>query len=102
MYAIFIWITVGISYGIISKLTDLKNSYGLTSTTFIGIVGAVVGGYIGRFVLKTIHYDYLLDINNVVMPVIGALLLIYFFNFLAKESKNQLIMSHKKRNIKIL
>ncbi|WP_136667004.1 hypothetical protein [Flavobacterium sp. H122] len=88
MYAIFIWITLGIIYSLISKLTDLKNkNYGLTSTVAIGIVGGVIGGYIGRFILKTIHHDSLLDINNIIMPVIGAILVVYYFNYLAKEAR---------------
>lgn len=54
----------------------------------IGIVGGVVGGYIGRVIIKVIQFSKLLDYTNIVMPFLGAILVIYYFNYLADEGKS--------------
>lgn len=88
MYGIFIWITLGTFYSIISKCIDKKNkNYSLLPTIMIGIVGGVVGGYIGRVIIKVIQFSKLLDYTNIVMPFLGAILVLYYFNYLAEEGK---------------
>ena len=72
------WIIFGLIAGIIAKwITPGKENVGIIVTIILGIVGAVVGGYISTFFGfgKVDGFNF----GSFVVAVIGALVVLYIF-----------------------
>ncbi|MGH7845545.1 MAG: GlsB/YeaQ/YmgE family stress response membrane protein [Candidatus Binatia bacterium] len=73
------WILFGLVVGIIAKfLMPGRDPGGFVVTGLIGIVGAVIGGYIGRG-LGLYRED---DPVGFIMAVVGAIILLVIYRFL--------------------
>ena len=75
MGEIFVWITIGISTGLLLYSIDVpKERGGLLGVLFLEILGACEGGYFAEFLLG-IGQTMTLLLNVVIMAISGALLL---------------------------
>ena len=74
------WIFFGLVVGMVGKLVmPGKDPGGLMGTTAIGMVGALIGGYVGR---QMGLYDET-DPVGFIMAVIGAVILLTLYRWLA-------------------
>jgi uncharacterized membrane protein YeaQ/YmgE (transglycosylase-associated protein family) len=94
MFGILAWIIFGLIAGLIAKaLMPGKDPGGCIVTTLLGIVGAVIGGFIGRTVF---HYgratDSMGDVSkpgflmSLVLAVIGAIILLAVYRLIARRN----------------
>ncbi len=73
------WIIFGLIAGIIAKwIMPGKENIGIIVTIFLGIVGAVVGGYISTFFGfgKVDGFNF----GSFIVAVIGATVVLYIYN----------------------
>lgn len=83
MISILIWIILGFLAGLIAKaIMPGSNGSGFILTTILGIVGAVVGGYIGNM----LGYGLISSFNNIgnslpsfIFSVIGAIVVLAIY-----------------------
>lgn len=75
---LFSWIIFGLLAGILAKwLMPGKNGGGFFMTIFLGIAGALVGGYISAFFnLGTVN-DF--SLKSLLIAVLGAILLLFLY-----------------------
>lgn len=72
------WIIFGLIAGIIAKwIMPGKENVGIIVTIILGIVGAVVGGYISTFFGFGKVYGF--NFGSFVVAVIGAIVVLYIF-----------------------
>jgi uncharacterized membrane protein YeaQ/YmgE (transglycosylase-associated protein family) len=80
MITVLEWIFFGLVVGLVGKLVmPGKDPGGIIGTTAIGMVGAVIGGYLGR---QMGLYDET-DPVGFIMAVIGAVVFLAFYRWLA-------------------
>jgi uncharacterized membrane protein YeaQ/YmgE (transglycosylase-associated protein family) len=86
MISLLIWLVLGFLAGYIAKMIlPGPDGGGVIMTTFIGIIGAVVGGFIGTLV----GYPMVSSFNNIgnsipsfVSSIIGAIVVLIVFRFI--------------------
>lgn len=77
------WIVFGLIVGIVGKLVmPGKDPGGFIATVAIGIIGALIGGYLGRLVGMYGHDDPV----GFVMAVIGAILFLWLYRVITRRS----------------
>jgi uncharacterized membrane protein YeaQ/YmgE (transglycosylase-associated protein family) len=73
--SIIAWLILGALAGIIAeKLT--ASSFGILISTVIGIVGALLGGFLAKAVFGVDSLDNFFDISTWLTAIIGAVVLI--------------------------
>lgn len=95
MLAIIGWIVFGLIAGLIAKaIMPGRDPGGLIVTTLIGIVGAVIGGFIGRALFG---YGTARDSGDISQPgflmslvlaVVGAIVLLAIYRLIAGRKVN--------------
>ena len=81
--SIFGWIFFGLIVGIIGKLLmPGRDPGGFIITTILGIVGALVGGFLGRALGLYREGDPV----GFVMAIIGSIILLVFYRMFATRS----------------
>jgi uncharacterized membrane protein YeaQ/YmgE (transglycosylase-associated protein family) len=91
MYGILAWIVFGLIAGLIAKaLMPGKDPGGCIVTTLLGIVGAVIGGFIGRSLLGYGRAtDNMGDVTktpflmNLLLAVIGAIIVLAIYRMIS-------------------
>jgi uncharacterized membrane protein YeaQ/YmgE (transglycosylase-associated protein family) len=73
--SIIAWIVVGAIAGWITNMIMGSGGVGVLATIFLGIIGAVVGGFLAGLILKT-DYTTGIDIQTIVVSVIGAVIVV--------------------------
>jgi uncharacterized membrane protein YeaQ/YmgE (transglycosylase-associated protein family) len=94
MFGILAWIIFGLIAGLIAKaLMPGKDPGGCIITTLLGIVGAVIGGFIGRSLLGYGRAtDSMGDISkpgflmSLVLAVIGAIIVLAVYRLISGRS----------------
>lgn len=83
---IIAWIVLGLISGLIAKaIMPGRDPGGFVVTTLIGIVGAVIGGFLGN-VLFGIAGVTGVDFRSVVISVIGAIVLLWVYRMATRRS----------------
>ncbi len=83
MFGILGWIVFGLIVGIVAKfLMPGKDPGGFVITTLIGIVGAVIGGSLGR--MAGLYAPG--EPAGLIMSVIGAIVLLYLYRLVRPAS----------------
>jgi uncharacterized membrane protein YeaQ/YmgE (transglycosylase-associated protein family) len=77
------WIVFGLIVGIVGKLVmPGKDPGGFLATVAIGIVGAVIGGFLGRVLGMYGEGDPV----GFIMAVIGAMLFLWLYRMITRRS----------------
>ena len=74
---IIVWIVVGAIAGVITNLI-MGGKEGVIPTTILGIIGAVVGGFLAGTVLKVADVTGI-NITSIVVAVIGAIIVVLVY-----------------------
>ena len=76
---ILAWIILGLIAGAIAKaIMPGRDPGGLVVTMLIGIVGAVIGGFLGNMIFGIGGVSGV-DIRSILIAVVGALLLLWIY-----------------------
>ena len=76
---ILAWIILGLIAGAIAKaIMPGRDPGGLIVTMLIGIVGAVIGGFLGNMIFGIGGISGV-DIRSILIAVVGALLLLWIY-----------------------
>lgn len=94
MLGILAWIVMGLIAGLIAKaIMPGKDPGGALVTTFLGIVGAIIGGFIGRALMgygRTVDSAGQLSepgfLMSLVLAVIGAIILLAVYRLIKGRS----------------
>jgi uncharacterized membrane protein YeaQ/YmgE (transglycosylase-associated protein family) len=83
MLAILGWIVFGLIVGVLAKLVmPGKDPGGFIMTTLLGIVGAVIGGFIGR----AMGFYGPNQAAGWLMSIVGAILVLALYRVIARRS----------------
>jgi uncharacterized membrane protein YeaQ/YmgE (transglycosylase-associated protein family) len=83
MLAILGWIVFGLIVGVLAKLVmPGKDPGGFIMTTLLGIVGAVIGGFIGR----ALGFYGPNQAAGWLMSIVGAILVLALYRVIARRS----------------
>ena len=75
------WILLGLLAGVIAKrIMPGSESIGIILTTLLGIVGALLGGFLAMVLGFGDPIDEFFDISTWVAAIIGALIIIFAWN----------------------
>ena len=89
MFSLLVWLVLGFLAGYIAKiLMPGPDGGGVIMTTFLGILGAVVGGFIGTFV----GYPMVSNFDNIgrslpsfISSIIGAIVILALFRLISRR-----------------
>ena len=85
MINIISWIIFGVIAGAIAKfLKPGADAAGWVTTIIIGIVGSVVGGFLGRIFFGADVTNDVFSFYSLAMSVVGAILVLYAYNAVSK------------------
>ncbi|MGZ8375727.1 MAG: GlsB/YeaQ/YmgE family stress response membrane protein [Gemmatirosa sp.] len=83
---ILAWIILGLIAGAIAKaLMPGKDPGGFIVTALIGIVGAVIGGFLGNMIFGIGGVSGI-DIRSILISVVGALVLLWIYRMATRRS----------------
>lgn len=86
MINIIAWIIFGLIAGAIAKfLKPGADAAGWATTIIIGILGSVVGGFLGRIFFGSDVTNDVFSLYSLGMSVVGAILVLYAYNALSKN-----------------
>jgi len=75
------WILLGLLAGVIAKrIMPGSESIGIILTTLLGVVGALLGGFLAMVLGFGDPIDEFFDISTWVAAIIGALIIIFAWN----------------------
>lgn len=85
MLTILAYIVIGLLGGAIAKaILPGKQGGGLLMTMILGIVGALLGGFLGGL-LFDVKYTEIFSFQGLVFSVLGALLILFIYGLLNKK-----------------
>jgi len=87
MTNILIWILFGLIAGVIAKfLKPGPDGQGWVATIIIGVIGSVVGGFLGNLLFDKGVTNEIFSFYNMGMSVVGAIIVLYAYNAITKKS----------------
>ncbi len=79
--SIIAWIVLGLVAGLIAKaIMPGAERIGLILTTFLGVVGAILGGFLATALGFGDPIDEFFDISTWIAAVVGALIILFLWN----------------------
>ena len=85
MLTIFAYIVIGLLGGAIAKaILPGKQGGGLLMTMILGIVGALLGGFLGGL-LFDVDYSNIFSLQGLLFSVLGALLILFIYGLVNKN-----------------
>lgn len=86
MINIIAWIIFGLIAGAIAKfLKPGPDGGGWLSTIIIGIIGSVIGGFLGRMFFGAGVNNDVFNFYSLLMAVLGAIIVLYISNSMARR-----------------
>jgi uncharacterized membrane protein YeaQ/YmgE (transglycosylase-associated protein family) len=83
---ILAWIILGLIAGAIAKaIMPGRDPGGFIVTALIGIVGAVIGGFLGNMIFGIGGVSGI-DIRSILISVVGALVLLWIYRMATRRS----------------
>ena len=83
---ILAWIILGLIAGAIAKaIMPGRDPGGFIVTALIGIVGAVIGGFLGNMIFGIGGVSGI-DIRSILIAVVGALVLLWIYRMATRRS----------------
>jgi uncharacterized membrane protein YeaQ/YmgE (transglycosylase-associated protein family) len=87
--SIIAWIILGAIAGYLAGfLVKDDEGLGVIGHIVLGIVGALVGGFLASVLFKTNPIDGAFDISSIVTAVIGAILVVIVVNMVTSRSRS--------------
>ncbi|MBD2039489.1 GlsB/YeaQ/YmgE family stress response membrane protein [Microcoleus sp. FACHB-672] len=84
---ILAWVVLGLIAGALAKaIYPGHQGGGFLATTALGILGAVVGGYLGSMFLGTSAASGALSIPSIAFAVLGAILLLFIWGLVTQRA----------------
>jgi uncharacterized membrane protein YeaQ/YmgE (transglycosylase-associated protein family) len=80
------WIVVGAIAGFLAS-TLMRAREGLLMMVVLGIVGAIVGGFVAASVLKVGSVDGI-NVESIVIATLGAIAVLFVFNFAGRGRRS--------------
>jgi uncharacterized membrane protein YeaQ/YmgE (transglycosylase-associated protein family) len=83
------WIVLGLIAGAIAKLIyPGRQGGGILATILLGILGALVGGYLGKLFLGTSAGAAAgaLSIPSIILAIVGAIILIFLWGLFTRRT----------------
>ena len=81
---ILAWILLGLVAGALAKfIMPGQQGGGFIVTTILGVIGAIVGGFLGTYVLGFGDISGF-DLRSIGIAVVGALLVLFVYGFVAR------------------
>ncbi len=85
MGTIIAYIVIGLLGGAIAKaIMPGEQGGGWVSTILLGIVGALLGGFLGGLLLG-VNYTEIFSIKGLIFSVVGALLVLFIYGLVTKR-----------------
>lgn len=89
---ILAWIILGLIAGAIAKaIYPGKQGGGIVATTLLGIVGALVGGFVGNALFGTGEVRDGLAMGGIISAILGAVVVLFIWGMV---TKNKTLTSH--------
>ena len=86
MINIIAWLVFGLIAGAVAKfLKPGVDEGGWLSTIIIGIIGSLIGGFIGRMFFGEGISNDVFNIYSLLMAVLGSIIVLYIANSIAKR-----------------
>jgi uncharacterized membrane protein YeaQ/YmgE (transglycosylase-associated protein family) len=83
--SVIVWILFGLVVGIVAKLvTPGRDPRGFVVTTILGIVGAVLGGFMGR--MMGLYQEG--EPAGFILAVLGAIILLVLYRAVARRLRH--------------
>ncbi|GGR18400.1 GlsB/YeaQ/YmgE family stress response membrane protein [Streptomyces roseolus] len=77
---IIAWIILGLLAGIIAKMVmPGRDPGGFIVTTLIGIVGALLGGWLGKVIFGVDSVDGFFELSTWIAAIVGSLILLALY-----------------------
>ncbi|AFY64521.1 GlsB/YeaQ/YmgE family stress response membrane protein [Geitlerinema sp. PCC 7407] len=89
MAGIISWIVLGLIAGALAKLIyPGQQGGGIIATIVLGILGALVGGYLGQLLLGTSAGAAAgaISIPSIIFAIVGAMILIFLWGLLTRRT----------------
>ena len=84
--SIIAWIVLGALAGLIAKaIMPGAERIGLILTTVLGVVGAILGGFLARALGFGDPIDEFFDISTWLAAIVGALLILFLWNAISNR-----------------
>lgn len=85
--SLILWIVIGFVAGWLAKLImPGPDGGGFIMTTILGIIGALVGGWIGRAIFDTGAADNTFSIMGLIFAVLGAIVVLAIYRLATGRS----------------
>lgn len=85
--SLILWIVIGFVAGYLAKLImPGPDGGGFILTTILGIVGALVGGWVGRALFETSAGDNAFSLMGLVFAVLGAIIVLAIYRLATGRS----------------
>jgi uncharacterized membrane protein YeaQ/YmgE (transglycosylase-associated protein family) len=80
------YIIIGLIGGAIAKaILPGKQGGGWLATILLGIVGALLGGFVGGALLN-VHYDKIFSVSGLITTIIGSLVVLVIWRLISRRS----------------
>ncbi len=78
------WIVVGLIAGWLAGVIVKGGGYGIVGDIILGIVGAIVGGFLASFLLGIPSPLTGINISTIIVAIIGAIIVVAIFRALGR------------------
>jgi len=86
------WIVLGLLAGVIAKaILPGDDPGGIIVTMVIGIVGALLGGFLGQALFGVDTLDEFFDISTWLTAIVGAIVLLLIYRMVAGRGRRRVI-----------
>jgi uncharacterized membrane protein YeaQ/YmgE (transglycosylase-associated protein family) len=86
------WIVLGLLAGVIAKaILPGNDPGGIVITMVIGIVGALLGGFLGQALFGVDTLDEFFDISTWLTAIIGAIILLLLYRMVVGRGRRRVI-----------
>jgi uncharacterized membrane protein YeaQ/YmgE (transglycosylase-associated protein family) len=86
------WIVLGLLAGAIAKaILPGNDPGGIIVTMIIGIVGALLGGFLGQALFGVDTLDEFFDISTWLTAIVGAIILLLLYRMVAGRGRRRVI-----------
>ena len=86
------WIVLGLLAGVIAKaILPGNDPGGIIITMIIGIVGALLGGFLGQALFGVDTLDEFFDISTWLTAIVGAIILLLLYRMVVGRGRRRVI-----------